>query len=77
MSVIRLSDDQDKHLSLTPSIRNEITRDLVTQMFAIHHSPNKDFCTKVARKLVQKYPFMRDVGRKVSGYVSNKPECIC
>lgn len=45
----------------------EITRDLVTQMFYV--SSNS---TVVAKKLVRKYPFMKDVGNKVSGFVSFK-----
>ena len=34
------------------------------------HKPNKEFCTSVAKKMVKKYPFMKDVGSGVSGFVS-------
>jgi len=39
-------------------------------MFCYDPKPQKDFCTDVAKMLVKKYPFMRDVGERVSGYVS-------
>ena len=32
--------------------------------------PNSTFASVVANKLVRKYPFMKDIGSKVSGYVS-------
>ena len=32
--------------------------------------PQKEFCTIVAKKLVNKHCFMKDIGEKVSGYVS-------
>ena len=43
--------------------------DLVTQMYSYYTKPDKAVVTDVAKKLVQKYPFMRDDGPKVSGYV--------
>ena len=51
-------------------IRCEIVRDLVVQMYSFNPSPNKEFCTEVAKMLVKKYDFMKDIGHKVSGYVS-------
>ena len=39
-------------------------------MFCNDPNPNKQLCTKVAKLLVKKYKFMRDVGEQVSGYVS-------
>jgi len=52
--------------SLTVNIRNEIVRDLVTQMYAMKKNPDKDFCTTVAKPLVE------DNGRNVTGYVSEQ-----
>ena len=66
------SEDQRKRL--TPDIRNEIVRDVVTQMFAFKAKPDKSFCTHVAKFLVKVYEFMKDEGKNVSGYVSKK--CI-
>lgn len=39
-------------------------------MFCHNPNPRKELCTKVAKMLVKKYKFMRDVGDRVSGYVS-------
>ena len=39
-------------------------------MFSFDPKPQKEFCTQVAKLLVKKFTFMRDVGLKVSGYVS-------
>lgn len=62
--------DERKH-ALNSSIRNEITRALGTHMFAYNPKPTKLFCTEVAKMLVKKYPFMKDTGKKESGYVSD------
>ena len=62
---------EEQKRSLNPSIRNEITRALGTHMFSYNPKPTKSFCTEVARMLVKKYPFMRDTGKKESGYVSD------
>ena len=62
--------EQRKRLAQAPQRRMEIVRDLVSTMYAYTSRPDKDFCTKVAKQLVHKYPFMRDVGVNVSGYVS-------
>ena len=59
-----------RKIALTHSLRQEIVRDLVTQMFAVNPKPNSEFASQVARKLVRKYPFMKDVGDKATGYVS-------
>jgi len=53
---------------MAPRIRNEIVRDLVSQMFSFDPKPQKNFCTQVA-KLLKNYPFTRDVGQKVSRYM--------
>lgn len=62
---------------LTTDSRNEIVRDLVTHMYASFkdedEKPVSAFCREVARKLVQKYPFMADAQTTKgggSGYVS-------
>ena len=52
-------------------MRNEIVRTLATQMFCYDPKPRKDFCMEVAKMLVRKYPFMRDMGERVSGYVTD------
>ena len=46
--------------TLTPDIRNEITRDLVTHIFGFVKKPTSQFCKFVAQRLILKYPFMRD-----------------
>lgn len=67
--MLRPSLEEQKRM-LVPAIRNEIVRDLVTQMYLCYTKPDKAAVTDVAKKLVQKYPFMRDDGPQVSGYVS-------
>ena len=61
-------EEQRKHLS--SSLRNEIVRVLSVQMFCYTTKPGKAFCTQVSQMLVKKYPFMKDSGERVSGYVS-------
>ena len=68
MQCLRKETDEERLLELDTSRRNEIVRDLVTQMFAIDPKPNSTFASVVANKLVRKYPL--DIGSKVSGYVS-------
>ena len=46
---------------LNPDTRNEIVRDLVTyNMYSNVDKPGVAFASKVARMLVEKYPFMAD-----------------
>lgn len=52
------------------SIWNEIVCDLVTQMYAFKPKPDRGFCSTVAKELVKKYPFMKDSGMSITGYVS-------
>lgn len=70
MNCITKDTEEQQRQALVPKIRNEIVRDLVSQMFSFDPKPQKEFCAHVAKMLVKKYPFMRDVGLKVSGYVS-------
>ena len=70
MESIQQENKQQQRQALNQSVRNEIVRDLVTQIFTYNPEPDKEFCTKAAQLLVKKYPFMRDVGHKVSGFVS-------
>ena len=70
MDCIRSPTVESRKIALTHSVRNEIVRDLVTQMFAVNPRPNSEFACQVARKLVRKHPFMKDVGDKATGYVS-------
>ena len=53
---------------LTPEIRNEVVRDLVTHMYGYVEKPTSSFCKFVAQRLILKYSFMRDT--KGTGYVS-------
>ena len=70
MVAINAPTEAEKRRQLTPNVRNAIVRDLMTTMYAFMPKPNKNFCTEVAQKLVEKYTFMRDAGTNVSGYVS-------
>ena len=53
---------------LTPDVRNEIVRDLVTHMFGFVEKPTSSFCKFVAQELILKHSFMRDT--KGTGFVS-------
>ena len=54
--------------SLTDSARNQIVRSLVNQLFARASKPTRLQCEQLARKLILKYPFVKDdMG---NGYVS-------
>ena len=70
MHAIKAPSDSEKRKRLTPDLRNEIVRDTVSTMYAYMSQPNKEFCTQVAKQLVAKYSFMRDVGIGVTGHVS-------
>lgn len=70
MASVNARSEEDKKLGLTAAVRNEIVRDLVTQMYAYNAKPDRAFCTKVAKLLIKKYSYMKDVGTNVSGYVS-------
>lgn len=65
-----MSSDEKRSRALGPLIRNEVVRVLATQIFCYTMKPNEVFCTEVAKMLVKTYPFMRDKGERVSGYVS-------
>ena len=54
MSAINAPTEAEKRKMLTANIRNAITRDLMTTMYAFMPNPHKDFCTSLAKKLVQK-----------------------
>lgn len=75
MSCIQQPTEEEQRRALGPLVRNEIVRVLATQMFCFDPKPKKEFCTLVAKKLVKKYRFMKDVGEKVTGYVSHV--CVC
>lgn len=68
MKCINASTPAEQKKPLTGSLRGEISLDLVTQMHAFKAKPDRAFCTAVAKSLVSKYPFMKDVGENVSGY---------
>ena len=69
-NAIKAPTEAEQRKNLTPDVRNAIVRDIVTSMYAYTSKPNKEFCTQVAKLLVAKYAFMKDVGSSVSGYVS-------
>ena len=54
---------------LTPDIRNELVRDLVTHMYGYMEKPTASFCKFVAQRLILQHKFMRD--SKGTGYVSS------
>ena len=58
-----------KKKDLTPECRSDITRTLVTLMISkVGPKPSRTDCEQVARRLILKYPFMKDdIG---DGYVS-------
>lgn len=57
-----------KKQGLSDSARSEIVRVLVTQLFVHSRKPSRVDCEQLARKLILKYPFMKDdMG---NGYVS-------
>ena len=47
-------------MAINPDIRNEIVRDLVTHIYAFCDKPSTGFISKVAKMLVEEYPFMAD-----------------
>ena len=82
MTCIHATTDEERRKLLTTAIRNEVVRDLVTQMYAYNPKHDRAFCSVVARSLMNKYPFMKDVGTNVLGYVSQRPFvnsvlCMC
>ena len=72
MQCISQESEEDHKRSLVPSIRNEIVWVLATNMFCHDPNPRKEFCTKVAKMLVKRHTFMKDIGDRVSGYVSRR-----
>ena len=76
MDCIQKDTEEEQRQALTPSIRNEIVRDKVAQMFSYNPKPQR-FCTHVAQMLIRKYKFMCDTGHKVSGYVSISYHSCC
>lgn len=57
-----------KNKMLTPSARNDIVRTLVSQLFSRSNKPTRLECEVHARKLVSKYPFLKD--DRSEGFVS-------
>ena len=72
MASINATTEEEKKVCLTTAVQNELVGDLVTQMYAHNAKPDRAFCTLVAKSLVKKYPYMKNVGTNVSGYVSQK-----
>ena len=76
MDCINATPEEEQRKLLTPEVRNSLVRDLVTTMYAFVPMPKKQLCTQAAKMLVKKYPFMKDHGRSVSGYVSLDWRCV-
>ena len=62
----------DKYL--TDSARNEMVRCLVNLLFSISHKPARSLCEEMARKLILKYPSVKD--ELGNGYVSLCLSCV-
>ena len=77
MACIQQPTEEEQRHALKPPVRNEIVRVLATQIFCIDPKPKRDLITAVAKNLTKKYPFMKDVGEKVSGYVSDVCMFVC
>ena len=56
---------------LTPDVRNEIVRDLVTHVYGCVGRPSASFVTKIADMLVDRYPFMADSSDTAPSVSSN------
>ena len=54
--------------SMEPNVRSAFTRELIVHMTSYGVRPSTNFCSAVARKIILKYPFLRDA--LGSGYVS-------
>lgn len=54
--------------TLSATIRSEIVRVLVDQLYAKSSKPTRAMCEELAKALITKYPFMKD-DQKI-GYVS-------
>lgn len=74
MACLNSTDEEQQKKLLTVSIRGEIVRDMVTQMYSINPKPDRNLCTLVAKKLIHKYNFLADVDKngKPAGYVSRQ-----
>lgn len=73
-----LSDDNSSivsSVSATSNTFNIPVRDLMSQMYVLWPKPSRANCSLVAKKLVHKYPFMKDKGEGITGYVSI-PSCV-
>ena len=70
MECIELETGHEKKRALTPSVPNEIVPVLANTMFCHTLNPNAEFYSRVAKMLVKKYEFMRDIADNVSGHVS-------
>ena len=53
---------------MKPKVRNALVRELIVHMTSYGVRPSRNFCSAVARRIVLKYPFLRDADG--SGYVS-------
>ena len=49
-----------KDKKITPKARSALVRDLVVHMYSFSLRPSRQFCEFAARRLITKYPFLRD-----------------
>lgn len=77
MACIQQPTEEEQRHALKPPVRNEIVRVLTAQIFCINPKPKTDLITAVAKNLTKKYPFMKDVRGKVSGYASGVCMFVC
>ena len=69
MDCLNEEDETERRKMLTWQVRCALVRDLVTTMFAHMPEPDTRFCKRAARMLIEKYPFMKDLGVAACGYV--------
>ena len=60
--------------NLKPTVRNALVRDLVVHMYSFGSHPSKKFCCFATKRLILKYPSLRDACG--TGYVSIQSTCM-
>ena len=53
---------------MPPDVRNAFVRELIVHMYSYGGRPSRIFCSFVARRIILKYPFLRDAAG--NGFVS-------
>ena len=71
--------------NMQPTVRSAFVRELIVHMTSYGVHPSKNFCSAVARKIILKYPFLRDAictcvlytiynNLKISGILGKTPD---